>query len=150
VRRELNRLEEIKLVSATKRGNRRYYLLNQSHPYFEDLMGLVHKTFGLGGDIVKAGDKLGEIKYALLTSSYTRGIPVVPNDVDLIIVGNANLNLLSEIINNAEKRIGKEVNYTVLTDNEFDIRKKRRDAFVYNLIAGDNVLLIGDRHEFTK
>jgi len=150
VRRELNRLEEIKLLITEKRGNRKYYSLNKEHPYFEDLLGLIHKTFGLGGDIVKSSSKLGELKYAVLTSSFTRGVPLEPNDVDLVLIGDLNLDLLGEIISNAEKRIGKEINYTVLSESDFEIRKKRRDTFVYNLVLGNHILLVGDRLTFVN
>lgn len=150
VRREVNRLEEIKLLNTERKGNRKYYSLNESHPYFSDLLGIIHKTFGLGGDLVKADNKLGNVDYIVLTSSYTRGIPVEPNDVDLILIGEVNLNLLAEIVENAEKRIGKEINYTVLTPQDFEIRKKRRDAFVLDILAGGHILLKGDRKDFCK
>lgn len=148
VRRELNRLEEVKLLITEKRGNRKYFLLNKKHPFFAELLGMVHKTFGLGSDILKSQSKLGQLEYAVLTSSFTRGIPLTPSDVDLVIVGDIELNLLEEIITNAERRIGKEINYTVLSENDFEIRKKRRDSFVTRLIMSDSVLLVGDRAEF--
>ncbi len=147
VRRELNRLEEIKLLTTEKKGNRKYYSLNKKHPFFDDLLSIMHKTFGLGGDIVKSAKKLGDIKYAILTNSYLGDAEGKPQDVDLVMVGDIDLNLLGEIISNAEKRIGKEVNYTVLTHHEFEIRKKRRDAFVQELLASNNILLLGNSTE---
>ena len=150
VRRELNRLEEVKILTTEKRGNRKYYAVNREHPYFDVLLAMMHKTFGLGGDLVKSAKKLGEVKFMLLTSSYTKGVALEPHDVDLIIVGDVNIDLLSEIIGLAEKKLGKEVNYTVLSESDFDLRKKRRDTFVAELITGDNILLYGDRGEFIK
>ena len=148
VRRELNRLEEIKILNTEKRGNRKYYSVNKDHPYYENLLAIMHKTFGLGGDLVKSVSKLGDVKFILLTSSYTKGIALEPHDVDLVIVGDINIDLLSEIVGLAEKKIGKEVNYTVLTEADFDLRKRRRDAFVAELIMGDNILLYGNRADF--
>lgn len=148
VRRELNRLEEINLLNTEKRGNRKYYKLNKSHPFYDSLLVLIHKTFGLGGDIVKSSKKLGDIQFALLTSSYTKGIALEPHDVDLVIVGEVDLDLLSELVGVAENRLGKEVNYTVLSAEDFDLRKKRRDAFVSQLMFGDHLLLMGSRSEF--
>ncbi len=148
VRRELNRLEEIKLLITEKRGNRKYYKLNKEHPFYGDMLSMMHKVFGLGGDIVSSSKKLGEVKFALLTSSFTQGVPLEPHDVDLVIVGEVDLAFLSEIISNAEKRIGKEVNYTVLPLQEFEVRKKRRDAFVLQLLSINHVLLLGNPTEF--
>ncbi len=150
VRRELNRLEEIKIVVTERRGNRKYYKLNLDHPYFDDLLSLMHKTFGLGGDLLKAMKKLGDIKYIVLTSSYTKGIPLEPNDIDLVVIGNPDLNFLDEIVTLAEKRIGRQINYTVFTEYDFDIRKKRRDDFVSQIVTGDHILVYGDKHNFVS
>lgn len=150
VRRELNRLEEIKLLYTEKRGNRKYYILNKDHGFYDVLLTLMHKTFGLGGDIVKSVKKLGDIKFVLLTSSYTKGVALEPHDVDLIVVGDVKLEFLQEIINNAEKKLGKEVNYTVLSEQDFEIRKKRRDAFVLDLVSGDHILLVGNKSDFVS
>lgn len=150
VRRELNRLAEVKILLTEKRGNRKYYMLNRDHPFFEDLLGLMHKSFGLGADLLKSESKLGDLRYALLTSSYTRGVPLEQNDVDLVIIGDVDLDLLAEIVHNAEKKIGTEINYTVLGENDFEIRKKRRDQFVSQLVSGDHVLVVGDRITFSN
>ncbi|MBN1331514.1 nucleotidyltransferase domain-containing protein [Candidatus Dojkabacteria bacterium] len=148
VRRELNRLEEVKILTTEKRGNRKYYAVNKEHPYFEVLLALMHKTFGLGGDLLKSISKLGDVKFILLTSSYTKGAALKPHDVDLVVVGDVNIDLLSEIVGLAEKKLGKEVNYTVLTENDFDLRKKRRDSFVAELVMGDHILVYGDKVQF--
>ncbi|MBD3281043.1 hypothetical protein GF389_06040 [Candidatus Dojkabacteria bacterium] len=150
VRRELNRLEEIKLLLTEKRGNRKYYSVNKEHPYYDVLLAMMHKTFGLGGDLLKSVKKLGEVKYILLTSSYTQGVTLEPHDVDLVVVGDVDIDLLGEIVGLAEKKVGKELNYTVLSESDFDLRKKRRDAFVSQLIFGDNVLVYGNKSQFVS
>ncbi|MFQ5493094.1 MAG: hypothetical protein ACE5DX_02985 [Candidatus Dojkabacteria bacterium] len=144
VRRELSRLETIGFVNKEARGNRIYYSLNFDYHFLPELMGMFHKTFGLGGLIVDNKDKLGELQFALLTSSYVRGAKLGGHDVDLVLVGQIEMNVLAEMVAEAEKKLGREVNYTVLKGSEFVLRKKRRDAFVQELLMSEKIVLVGN------
>jgi DNA-binding transcriptional ArsR family regulator len=143
VRRELTRLEEIKLLKSEKRGNRKYFSLNYNNPFFNEFMSIIHKTFGLGGAIITNAKKMGEIDYAILTSSFTRGIRMGVHDVDLVVIGQIDLGFLSDLVEKTEKKIGREINYTVLKRSEFELRKKRRDSFVMELVLSSKIVLIG-------
>lgn len=57
VRRELNRLDEIGLLTSEVRGNRKYFSLNFKHPLLEELTGIFHKAFGLGGEIIPQSEE---------------------------------------------------------------------------------------------
>lgn len=147
VRRELSRLEESSILRVENRGNRKYFSLNYSHPFFDELLSIFHKSFGLGGSLVRNAKKIGEIDYAILTSSYTRGIRMGIHDVDLVVVGQVELEHLSDYIQKAEKQLGREINYTVLKRSEFELRKKRRDSFVMELLNTSKIVLIGSEEE---
>lgn len=147
VRRELNRLQEAKILRSEKRGNRKYYSLNFNHPLFNELMSMMHKTFGLGGEIVKNSSKIGEIDFAILTSSYTRGIRMGAHDVDLVVIGQVNLTALGELIDKIEKKYNREINYTVLKRSEFELRKKRKDSFVMELLLSAKTILKGSQED---
>ncbi len=148
VRRELLRLEEINLLASDRRGNRLYFILQDTFPFYQEIMSIVYKTFGLGGEILRAKNKLGEIKFALLTNTYTKGIKSGVQDVDLFIVGkDINVKALSSAVQRAERQTGREINYAVLKEGEFTLRKKRRDAFVIQVLQGSKVMLIGDEDE---
>jgi hypothetical protein len=147
VRRELNRLEEIGFIKSESRGNRRYYQLSPDFEFINEFMGIFHKTFGMGGLLIENKAKLGEIQFAILTSSFTRGIRVGVHDVDLVLIGQVNMNVLSGLVTEAEQKLGREVNYTVLKGSEYVLRKKRRDAFVMDLLINDKIILIGNPAE---
>jgi len=66
VRREMSRLEEIGFITSESRGNRKYFLMNKDHPYMPELMGMFHKTFGIGGSILQNLEKLGNIQFVIL------------------------------------------------------------------------------------
>ena len=147
VRRELLRLEHIQLLKSERKGNRLYFTLLDSFPFYNELLSIVYKTFGLGGEILRCKKELGDVKFALLTRAYTKGIRTGIHDIDLVIVGKVNIPALTAAVQRAERQTGREINYTVLKDSEFILRKKRRDAFVVNILQGSKVMLIGDEDE---
>lgn len=148
VRRELAHLEKHGIVSKEPRGNRLYYSFRQDYPLYFDLLSLVAKTSGLGGDILKNKNKLGKIKFAMLSGRFARGKLSGPGEVDLLIVGQKIvLPELSQIIRAEEARRGRELNYTVMTEEELNFRKKRRDPFIAGILSGSRVLIIGNEEE---
>lgn len=150
VRRELAHLERHGLLSKETRGNRLYYDLRRDYPLYYDLLKLVAKTTGLGGEILKNRVKLGKIKFAMLSGRMIRGIKGEPEDVDLLVVGTVVLPELALLVRNEEARRGIEVNYTVMTTDEFDFRKKRKDPFIGKVLTGSRLMIIGDEEELLK
>jgi hypothetical protein len=87
---------------------------------------------------------LGDVKFAFLTKAYTKGIRANSQELDLVLIGNVNVPALSAAVQRAERQTGREINYTVLKDSEFILRKKRRDSFMGTILSGSKVMLIGD------
>ena len=148
VRRELANLIEIGLLRNRQSGNRIYYSVNTSSTYFPELLSLVSKEQGLGADILNNLKKLGNIKFALVSHAFLRGRESSVLDVDLFVVGSPNTQLLSDIIRSQESKIGREINYTVMTEEEFIFRKRRNDQFISKVMSQGRTMLIGDEEEF--
>ena len=144
VRRELAFLEKKGILSKEPRANRVYYSLSKNYPYYYDLLRLGSKNIGLGQDILKNRVKLGKIKYAMFSGRFLRKIKKEPDEVDLLIVGNVVLPELALLVREEEKRLESEINYTVMSDEEFDFRKKKRDPFIMAILSGSRVMLLGD------
>ena len=144
VRRELSYLEKKGILSREPRANRVYYFLNKSYPFYYDLLRLGSKSFGLGAEIIKNRVKLGKIKYAMFSGKFARRIKDKPDEVDFLIVGTIVLPELALLIREEEKKLEKEINYTVMTEEEFDFRKKKSDPFIASILSGSRVMLIGD------
>jgi hypothetical protein len=147
VRRELSRMEEIKLLKSEVRGNRKYYMLNKQGPFVEELTGIIYKTFGIGGEIIRNQAKLGEIKFAILTSDFLTGVKSSTHNVDLVIIGEVNMSELESIISDFETKEKQEINYTVLKLSDYDLRKRRKDSFIMELLLNPKLMLIGSSFE---
>jgi hypothetical protein len=144
VRRELGFLESKGILVKEPRANRVYYSLSKSYPFYFDLIQFASKSIGLGAEIIKNRAKIGKIKFAMFSGKFARRIKKDPESVDLLIVGTIVLPELALLIKNEEKRLGTEINYTAMTEEEFEFRKKRNDPFILSILSGSRVMLIGD------
>ena len=65
-------------------------------------------------------------------------------------VGTIVLPQLASIVREEEARIDKEINYTVMTLEEFEYRRSRRDPFLLNILSGSRVMIIGDEDDLIE
>jgi hypothetical protein len=144
VRRELLLLEKKGVFNKEPRANRVYYSLSKEYPFYFDLLKIGAKTMGLGKEILENRVKLGKIKFAMFAGKFVRRIKETPEDVDLIVVGTIVLPELAILIRNEENRLGAEINYTAMTEEEFKFRKQRNDPFLSGILYGSRIMLIGD------
>lgn len=144
VRRELIFLEKKGILKKEPRANRVYYYPDKNYPFYYDIIKIISKSRGIGLDIIKNRVKLGKIKYAMLSGRFVRGIRQNQEEVDLLVVGTVVLPELTLLIRKEEARLKSEINYTVMTEEEFDFRKKRQDPFITSIINGTRVMLVGD------
>lgn len=144
VRRELFFLEGKGILNREPRANRVYYSLSKSYPFYFDLLRIGSKNMGLGGEILKKRVKLGKIKYAMFSGKFLRRIKERADEVDLLLVGTVVLPELALLVREEEKRLATEINYTVMTEEEFNFRKKKRDPFILSILSASRVMLLGD------
>jgi DNA-binding transcriptional ArsR family regulator len=148
VRRELAKMEEDGILRKEPRGNRIYYSLRPDHPFFGDLVSMVAKTTGLGKAMIEGRNKIGKVSFIMFSGKFIRYKDRKrEDDVDILVVGEVVLPELASIIRTEESRRSKEINYTVMSREEFDFRKKRRDPFLLGILAGSRVMIIGDEED---
>ena len=144
VRRELSYLEKRSVLVREPRANRVYYSLDKNYLFYFDILRLGAKTIGIGMEIIKNRAKVGKIKYAMFSGKFARRLTKDPDEVDFLVVGTIVLPELALLIREEEKRLGVEINYTVMSEEEFSFRKKKRDPFILSVLSGSRVMLLGD------
>ncbi len=145
VRRELERLEKAGIVKKESRGNRHYYYPREDYPFYGDLVAFVSKTTGLGAQMVMNRKKVGRINYVMFSGKFARRKDRKKEDeVDILVVGEVILPELANLIRVEESKRGHEINYTVMSRDELEFRKKRRDPFLQGILFGSRVMVIGD------
>ena len=151
VRRELQRLEKAGILKKEPRGNRLYYWLRKDYPFFGDFLSIVAKTTGLGLAFIENRKKIGRISSIMFSGRFVRRKGKKKEDeVDILVVGEVVLPELANLIRIEESKRGKEINYTVMSREEFDFRKKRRDPFLLGILSGSRVMVIGDEEDLVS
>ncbi|MBI2018011.1 hypothetical protein HYS92_03085 [Candidatus Daviesbacteria bacterium] len=150
VRRELARMEKYGMMTSEWRANRRLYRFRKDHLYYRELLSLVAKSSGLGGNLVKNKSRLGKIKFAFVSSKFVKGIPPTQEDVDLLVVGQLVLPELQSIIADEQAKKEAEINYSYMDESEFKFRVKRRDPFILRVLMQPKIMLIGDEDDLLE
>jgi len=144
VRRILMELEGTKFLISERNGNRLYYRLNKDFEFFGEFISLFNKEYGLGERIIKHRAKLGNIKLAFFTNTYIQAKRKNEDDLDLVIIGsNINFIYLEKLIQEYESKTDKNINYTYLSQGEFDTYKKNVN-FLNNIVNKEKIILIGE------
>jgi predicted nucleotidyltransferase len=145
VRRELAHMEKCGMVRKEKRGNRLYYWFRDDYLFYDNLVKLVAKTTGLGKEIVKGRNRLGKLTLVMLSGRFVAGKERKDKAVDLLVVGDqVVMPELAAIVRKEEARREQEINYTVMSEEEFRFRKGRQDPFLISILTGSRVVIWGD------
>ena len=152
VQRELERLSNAEILVRTSEGRQNYYQANHRSPVFEELHGLVRKTFGATQVLQQALEPVANrIKVAFIFGSVAGGTERSESDLDILVVANdVTLSDLIPAVREAERELGREVNPSVYRPKEFSRRLTERQNFLSNVVEGPKLFLIGDEHELAR
>ncbi len=136
VKRELEKLCAAGLLTVTRIGNQNHYQANAENPIFEELKGITQKSFGLV-DIVDSalGSLLEQVDLALIYGSMAKGAEHAGSDIDLLLVSNSlSYGSVMEVLVPAEVQLGRTINPTLYTPQEFAERKHKQQHFITRLM----------------
>ncbi len=143
VRRELIKLKAAGVVTAEGRGNRLYYQANKDNSLFIDLVLLANKTTGL---VLGLQKKLltGKIWLVLAHPSLLLPMQKGKESIDLVIVGDASVRSIEQIIKEEEEIKGREINYMVMDKAELKLRRVRRDPVLVDFMLSFPFVIWGN------
>ncbi|MEK7211641.1 MAG: hypothetical protein AAB731_03335 [Patescibacteria group bacterium] len=144
VRRELFNLESIgMLISEGISGEKRkFYRLNKDFVLYKELKMLFSKSeFFTENKFIKEIKESGKINLLILTGGFV-GVKDFPTD--LLIVGKINRKILAKKISDFEKELGRGINYTFFSPQEYKYRKDLTDKFLYGILEGKKIMLINN------
>lgn len=147
VRKELLRLKGEGVFISEKKGNLVYFRLNTAYPLFDELKSIVRKTIGIEGLIKEALAGLEDIKVAFIYGSFAKGKERAKSDVDLFLLGNIDEGRLIRQLNNIEKTIKREINYTIFSQKEYRDKKRKEDSFIIDLLSSPKIILVGSKND---
>lgn len=151
VQRELERLTQTGLVKRWSSGNQVYYQVNQSNPVFVEMRSLVNKTTGIFNVLQLALKPLANrIIVAFVYGSVARGEETSQSDIDLLVVGEVELDEILSQMEKIEQTLGRPANPTVYSAKEFRSKIEAGNHFVNAVMKGKKVFLIGSENELRQ
>lgn len=151
LQRELNRLATAGLVDTQAVGNLRRFQANPQSPVYAELVALTRKTLGIVPVLRNALSPLQPgLQSAWVYGSVAKQTDTARSDIDVMLVGH-NL-LLSQVLaclEPAEVQLGRKINPSCYSPQEFERRRAEPDSFVNRVLSQPILPLIGDAHEPT-
>jgi predicted nucleotidyltransferase len=146
VQRELKQLSDSGLLTTTQVGNQKHYQANPGAPVYEELCSIVRKTFGLAGPLREALASLQDsIDAAFVYGSVAKKSDTATSDIDLMLISDdLSYGDLFLALDAVSARLGRTVNPTILTRNEFLRKHRDRESFVERVMAQPKLWVIGD------
>lgn len=152
VQRELARLEQSALVTVRRVGNQKHYQANHDAPIFAELRGIILKTFGVADVLRAALQPLWPlVDLAFVYGSLAKGTEHAGSDVDLMVIGTlpSNAQLLDTLLP-AHAQLGRAVNPTLYTPDEFAQRVHDGKSFILRVLEQPKIFIKGSEHDITR
>lgn len=159
VRRELSNMLDVGIITSDSADNKLYYQVNQRYEYYVPLRAI----FGDAKIEAKAVKNTSEdisleeyssilqgisgLRLALFSGVLVRGSTV---PVDVLLVGSLAPAKVKSFIKNIEKGEGREINYSVLSYDEFYYRLSIRDRFITEILNGKHSVVVDKDNILTK
>jgi len=136
----LGKLVALGAVKTFSKKGKKYYLINPRYKLLPQMKGYWLKAGPKYEDeLFLAIKRLGKVQAAFLSGIFC-GHQSLP--VDLLLVGKVNLNKLSDFLKHTEKLMGQEINYSVMSVEEFVQRRDTFDKFIKDIFDYRHLVVV--------
>lgn len=154
VRRELANMVSVGIVQQDAIDNKLYYSVNEDYPYIKPLAAIFSDKNTEGGAGAAGGvswkDSLGRMRGLRLAIISGKLVVGSSSAVDLLLVGD---DMSAVTIKNLVKKIEKdrkiEINYAVISYDDFYYRMSVKDRFIMDIIRNKHSVL-GDTENIMR
>jgi len=146
VRRELANMLEVGIITSDSADNKLYYEINQRYTYYVPFRAIFAdehietatdiKTNTGWQELIK---DMSGLRLAVLAGVL---VPGSASAVDILLVGDMPTPKVKNVMKQIEKVEARELNYTVLSYDEFYYRLSVRDKFITEILTGKHAILL--------
>jgi predicted nucleotidyltransferase len=149
VEKELKNLFSGGILRKEVSGNQHRYQLDPLCPINREIKGIITKTVGVVELIKQALRSVEqEIERAFIYGSFASGDYGNDSDVDLFIITELSGLKLTELLVELQNEIGRSINVSHFTLNEYNRRKEQNDHFLNRVLESPKINIFGYRNEF--
>ena len=148
LKREMDKLVEVGLLTVKKVGNQNHYQANQECPVYFDLANILRKTSGLTDVMMNALLPLGEsITSAFIYGSVASGKANAKSDIDLMLIGEVDYSKVVPLIHPLQEQLGREINPKIFTVKEWSKLIQDNGAFVQDVLSKPKLFIMGNEQQ---
>ena len=151
LQRELSQFVEAGIVTRRHDGNRVYFQADRACPVFPELSQILTKTVGLV-DVVRSAlmPLNSKIDLAFIYGSIASGRERSSSDVDLMVIGRIHLSDLAVVLRSLEEQLGRSVNPSVYTSEEFLKRLGEKNHFLHSVLKTELLFVLGEADDLAR
>lgn len=148
--RTINNMETEGILKSEYRANARYFKINKDYLLYKELKSIIFKTVGIIGSLQDVFKKLKYIKFVFIYGSFAKNKENYISDIDIMIIGNPDENILLKEINTIEKKLQREINYNLYSLINFKKDIQNINPFILEVLNNKKIMLIGEENELQK
>lgn len=160
VRRELSNMLEVGIISCDSAENKLYYQVNQRYDYYLPLRAIFgdNKTNDMPEEkmsvvaaksyenYTKLLESLSGLRLSILSGVLVKGSRA---SIDLLLVGDMTGAKIKAFVKYVESSENREINYSVMSYDEFYYRLSVRDKFITDILGAGHYVAI-DKDDILK
>ena len=132
------------LTEGPRRARQRAIKANPNYFLFEELRSIALKTFALKEPLLAALQPFTDLIHeAFVFGSIAKQTDTAQSDIDLIVVGNAALLAITEVIGNAEQSLKRTITMSLYAPDEW-AALKARDPVLMQIANGPKIRILPD------
>lgn len=152
VRRELSNMLEVGVITSDTADNKLYYEVNQRYEFYSALRAIfAGETINVGKPTLTTDENavneqylsaiagISALRLAIIAGVLVRGST---SSVDVLLVGQLPAAKVKATMSIIEKQEGREINYTVMSYDDFYYRLSVRDKFIIEILNSKHAVAI--------
>jgi predicted nucleotidyltransferase len=143
VHRELRLLESLGLVTAEKVGNSKRYHVSPDSPLLPGLRELVRRAAGVIPLLAEVLNR-DDVDLAFVYGSVASGEDRPDSDVDVMVIGEADLSALAEVLTEVTRQTNREITPVTYRSEEFRQGLRDGNSFLSSIVRKPKLFLKGD------
>ncbi len=140
IQAEASHLEKQNIFKTFSKNRVTFYLLNQRHALVSQLKESFKREHSQWPDELSSSlKKLGNLSGIFLSGVFVGRPELV---VDLLLVGHVNEAQLNKFLKTTSKQFGGELNYSIMSAEEFVMRRDTFDRFIKDIFDYPHIVLL--------
>ena len=148
--KDINTLVNKGILISEYRANSRFFKINKKHPLYAEFKSIFLKTVGVKAQLEKALKRIKNINVAFIFGSFAKGREDSFSDIDFMLIGNPDENILISKTSLIEKHLGREINYNIFSIKDFKKGLREKEVFLEEVLENPKIFIIGNKNELEK